>query len=318
MPPTQPANAALELPTRLGSLMASPLPVLPGNTSLVEAVKTIERTEAGVVACLSPGQPAKVLTRAHCSELLMASLQGFPIAQTLIDAARSVDVELDKDLPVKQALAQINQDMDCLIGVYQGPKLVGFIGREQWSNLLFESQDTNADPDPFEDPESLLDPLTGLPDHRAYRLHLEMRSFEHCELNIPAVLALIEMDWLEGLVLQHSPEQEQQCIRNVTAALQQQLREPDTLFALEPGKWALLMSGVSPAVGRGISQRLVEAVWASNLPNHGSPLARASISIGLAPPSNDADSTESDADEALEQSIMGGGNQVRLIGERLV
>ena len=44
----------------------------------------------------------------------------------------------------------------------------------------------------------------------------------------------------------------------------------------------------------------------------------ASISIGLAPPANDADSTESDADEALEQSIMGGGNQVRLIGERLV
>ena len=298
--------------------MVSPLPVLPAHTSLVEAIKVLERTEDGVVACLSPGQPAKVLTRAHCSELLMASLQGFPIAQTLVDAARSVDIELDKELAARQALDQINQDMDSLIGVYQGPKLVGFIGREQWSYLVLEPETPPKEPDPFEDPESLLDPLTGLPDHRAYRLHLEMRSFEHYELNIPAVLALIEIDWLEGLVLQHSPEQEQACIRNTTATLQKQLREQDTLFALEPGKWALLMSGVSPAVGRGISQRLVEAVWASNLPNHGSPLARASISIGLAPPANDADSTESDADEALEQSIMGGGNQVRLIGERLL
>ena len=179
MQPSQHANVALQRPTRLGSLMVSPLPVLPANTSLVEALKTIERTEDGVVACLSPGQPAKVLTRAHCSELLMASLQGFPIPHTLIEAARSVDVELDKDLPVQQALAQIDQDMDCLIGVYQGSKLVGFIGREQWSNLLLEPQDLASDPDPFEDPGNLLDPLTGLPDHRAYRLHLEMRSFEH-------------------------------------------------------------------------------------------------------------------------------------------
>ena len=63
MQPTQPANQSLEQPIRLGSLMVSPLPVLPANTTLVEAVKVIERTEAGVVACLSPGQPAKVLTR---------------------------------------------------------------------------------------------------------------------------------------------------------------------------------------------------------------------------------------------------------------
>lgn len=76
--------------------------------------------------------------------------------------------------------------------------------------------------------------------------------------------------------------------------------------------------GVSTGIARGVALRLVSGVFGEAFPNLGSPLGRVSLSVGLAGATVDADACDSNAEEALEQSIMSGGHQVRLYGEQIL
>ena len=305
------------LPT-LGDIMLSDVPVLSPSTHLVEALKLMERHQQGVALCVMPGQAPRALTQSACTELLMTSLQGFPVPALLMDAAQPLAFQMFKHQSVEEALSQLQGDLSAGIAVYEGDQIVGYVGAAQWSRLSVRLLQPAAALDLPADPHDLIDPLTALPDHRAYRMHLEMRLIDHHELNSAFSLALIEVDWLDGLVQRHSMKEERSTIQRVSHTLTSGLRGNDNLFSLEAGKWGLVMSDVSPSVGRAIAGRLIDSVWKAQFKNHGSPLGQVSISAGVTAPNVDTDSTESDAEEALEQALMSGGHQVRVMGERLI
>lgn len=302
----------------LADIMAIDVPVLPGSTDLVQVLRELERSPIGVAVCLSPSEAPRVLTRRDCSQLLISALQDFPVPNRFDQAASPVTQQMFDHQSIDQAVAAVSGDLTTHILVFRGDEFAGYVGSDQWSRLSLRFLLPPDIPDLPEGPSELTDRLTGLPDHRAYRMHLEMHLIDHFELASDLTLALIELDWLEGLARRHSESEEQATIQRVTNTVVNQLRANDSLFALEPGKWALVMADVNLSIGRSVARRLVESVWEAEFPNHGSPLGRVSISIGLATPSVDGDSTENDAEEALEQAITSGGHQVRLIGESLV
>lgn len=308
--------ATLDTPT-LGEIMLRDVPVLPPSTDLIQALKVLERSAGGVAMCSLPGEAPRVLTRSHCSELLISALQGFPVPQRIDQAAEAIVFQMFEHETVTQALVQLEGDMSAPVAIFAGDQLTGYVGPDQWSQLSLRLLAPDATPI-VENPEDLIDPLTGLPDHRAYRMHLEMRLIDHQELDNQFCLALIELDWLDGLVQRHSMTEEQATIQRVSNLIISGLRSDDHLFSLEGGKWALVMTDVSPSIARGIARRLIDTVYQAAFVNHGSPLGRVSISIGLCGPGLDGDSTENDAEEALEQAIMSGGHQIRILGERLI
>lgn len=311
-------STATAEPLTLGDIMATDVPVLPGSTDLVQVLKLLERNPLGIAACHLPGEPPKILTRRDCTELLISSLQGFPVPSRFDQVAIAVDHQLFEHQSIDQAAAAVAGNLASHVVVFRGDKLVGYVGAEQWSQLSLRFLMPPDVPEMPTNPADLKDSLTGLPDHRAYRMHLEMRLIDHFEVNTDLTLALIELDWLDGLVQRHSLSEERATVQRLSNTLVNQLRSNDSLFALEPGKWALIMPEVNLSIGRSVARRLVDTVWQADFPNHGSPLGRVSVSIGLATPAVDGDSTENDAEEALEQSVMSGGHQVRFIGESLV
>lgn len=305
------------LPT-LGEIMLRDVPVLPGSTDLVQALKVLEQSNHGVAMCVMPGQPPKALTSADCTQLLMTSLQGFPVPQRLAEAAQGVDFQMFSHQGVDEALSELQGNLQHGIAIYEGDQLIGYVGTEQWSALSLRFLQPARQVEWPEDPNDLNDPLTGLPDHRAYRMNLEMRLIDHQELQSNFSLGLIEIDWLDGLVQRHSMNEERSTVQRVSNILVSGLRANDALYCLEAGKWGLIMGDVSPNIARAISSRLIEAVWQAEFKNHGSPLGKISISAGVCGPGIDSDSTENDAEEALEQALMSGGHQVRVLGERLI
>lgn len=312
----QTTPTATDTPT-LGEIMLRDVPVLAPSTDLIKALKVLERSPGGVAMCSLPGEAPRVLSRAHCSELLISALQGFPVPQRIDQAAEAVAFQMFEHETVTQALIQLDGDMSAPVAVFAGDTLTGYVGPEQWSELSLRLLVPASTP-AIESPADLIDPLTGLPDHRAYRMHLEMRLIDHQELQNSFCLALIELDWLDGLVQRHSMSEEQATIQRVSNLIISGLRADDHLFCLEGGKWALIMTDVGPPLARGIAKRLIDTVYQAAFINHGSPLGRVSISIGLCGPGLDGDSTENDAEEALEQAIMSGGHQIRILGERLI
>ncbi|MGB0957758.1 MAG: GGDEF domain-containing protein [Litorivicinus sp.] len=298
----------------LADIMVADIPVLLPGTSLVDALDAMAGNSAGVVFC-QIADDIRMLSHAHCTQLLIAAVQGFPVPKYLGDVAEPVTARLHRSEPLSDVLARIGHTSGD-IAVMHGDATIGYVGQAQWSQLTTQLLDmpTELPSEPME----CVDELTGLPDHRAYRAYLDMAQIEHQDTGAPFAVALIEVDWRHGLSNRHSVDDERRTIQRISSSLVHRLRDTDTLFALECGKWALLMNEVNTAIARGVALRLLEGVWNDAFPNHGSPLGRITLSLGLTGPAEDADTCDCNAEEALEQSLMSGGHQVRVFGERLI
>ncbi|QGG79763.1 diguanylate cyclase [Litorivicinus lipolyticus] len=304
-----------ELNTPLvADIMVPDVPVMAPSTSLADALSAMGSTDAGVVFCQT-GDAIQVLNQAHCTELLVAAVQGFPVPKCLGDVAEPIGARFHRAETLSAVLLRITHT-DVELAVMHGDRIIGYVGPAQWSTLTSQLLDlpTRLPNEPME----CMDELTGLPDYRAFRAYLELALIEHQDMQAPFAVALIEVDWRQGLADRHSIEDERRTVQRISSSLMHRLRETDTLFALESGKWALLMTEINTAIGRGVALRLLDGIWKDALPNHGSPLGRITLSIGLAGPDMDADTCDCNAEEALEQSVMSGGHQVRVFGERLI
>ena len=283
------------------------------TSDLVVALVAMEKSDLGAVFYTEPGGLTQFLHKDHCSQLLTAALQGYPVPRLLADATTPI-VHVDSSLSVLDALPILSEHQH--VAICQRDRMIGYLGPAQWMRYT-QGLLSKPEPEPFVE-RSLFDPLTGLPDFRAYRMHLEMSLIEYFEQGRECSLVLFEMDWRHGMMQFHSIDEEQATLQRVTQTMLSNLRDDDQLFALEPGKWGLVIRDHSQHVARSIAQRIRSAVFEAQFANHGSPLGRVSLSAGLTGPNADADTVENEAEEVLEQAIMSGGHQVLVTGERLI
>lgn len=308
------SSVAITQTQRLADIADLDFVQVPSNLDLVDALVTMQQAASGAVFFTMPGGDLRFLHKDHCSELLTAALQGYPVPRTLVEAAQPI-LSMAHDLSVLEALTQLAHQPSKHVAVCRQGQMMGYVGPQQWLSYT-ETLFLPAAAPAFTQP--MVDELTGLPDFRAYRMHLEMSLIDYFDQGIECSLVLLELDWRHGLVQFHSTEDEQKTLQRVTQTMLSSLRDEDQLFALEPGKWGLVIRGQTQHVARSIAQRIKANVWDARFPNHGSPLGAVSVSAGLAGPSSDADAMENDAEEILEQVIMSGGNGVLVMGERLI
>lgn len=140
---------------KLSDIMQAQPAVLSTETDLAEALNVLSAQPSNRVFCWVNGRDLRALTQAHCTQLLMAALQGFPVPKTLGEVAEPIADFFHRDTPLSEALIRLDGRMDQTLAVMHGDALIGSIGPEQWSklmpSLLDQPSTMPTDPDLYHD-----------------------------------------------------------------------------------------------------------------------------------------------------------------------
>jgi iron complex transport system ATP-binding protein len=170
------------------------------------------------------------------------------------------------------------------------------------------------------------DPLTGVRSRLGLDAQLT-RAVEAAEDGPPLALAMLDIDRLGMVNARHGHRAGDQCLRQLTAALEGHLRETDSVFRYGGDEFLLLMPSTPPDEAAGRMERLRAGLAAMPLVSSGVPLDSLTVSIGIAgtagggkgeaptpPPDAAAGILLKAAAAAMYRAKEAGGNRVVVAG----
>lgn len=131
---------------------------------------------------------------------------------------------------------------------------------------------------------TLIDPLTGLANRRAFDDFLE-REWRRCRRQQQNItLCLMDIDFFKSYNKNYGHSQGDACLKKVAVILRTIVKRPGDLVARYSGKeFALLLSATTESGGCAVATRVMEAVAARNIPHAHSPISdRITLSCGVA------------------------------------
>jgi diguanylate cyclase (GGDEF)-like protein len=152
------------------------------------------------------------------------------------------------------------------------------------------------------------DPLTGLPNRRAWDDQLASRHGEFEATGHPLWLALIDLDEFKQVNVAGGLAAGDQSLRRVAQAMSAAVRRDDLLARLGGDEFGLLLVGVDESVARGIFERLRATIAEQDSAG----TARLTASIGYAPAALDSPDPAKlfdAAERALRKAKQAGGNR---------
>lgn len=162
---------------------------------------------------------------------------------------------------------------------------------------------------------ALQDPLTGLPNRRMLEIVLP-RLIEETELGKSSALFFIDLDNFKQVNDNHGHQVGDELLIELGRLLKKQLREGDLLVRLGGDEFAILLDGISLKEAENIARRLLD-----NISQHQfvirSNTFQVSFSIGVAmiTGKGEAERIIDQADQAMYQAKIQGGNRYLVSGE---
>jgi diguanylate cyclase (GGDEF)-like protein len=162
------------------------------------------------------------------------------------------------------------------------------------------------------------DGLTGLANRRSFELLLEKEWRRAARLGLPLALALIDVDAFKKFNDSYGHPAGDECLRQVSQAIEAVLRRPGDLAARYGGEeFAVILPGTDRAGALHMAERMLSAVRTLGIRHAASPSGRVTISIGIASvrPGKSSDSVQTfveAVDAALYEAKRSGRNCLRL------
>ncbi len=155
---------------------------------------------------------------------------------------------------------------------------------------------------------ALSDPLTGLPNRRAWDDELTRRLANAGTKGLPFCLALIDLDHLKRINDEHGHAVGDDTLREFARALRESIRDVDFVARLGGDEFALLLAEVTADTAGDVVERVRRAV-SERLEQAASPSATASAGFAVAADHEEADPLLRRADQALREAKAGGRNR---------
>lgn len=151
----------------------------------------------------------------------------------------------------------------------------------------------------------LTDPLTGLPNRRAFfdALALVAKAGE------PAVVAMIDIDHFKAVNDRYGHAAGDEVLRQVADIARGSFRAADLVARIGGEEFAVILRAITVEQARGVCQRLVDRLSESRLDCPGGPV-RVTISTGIAAIGADGDAALASADEALYEAKRSGRSRL--------
>ena len=142
------------------------------------------------------------------------------------------------------------------------------------------------------------DPLTQLPNRRAFMRELERTVGEAIEAREPLSLVILDLDDLKALNDRHGHANGDDCLVRIGRLLKTELRPGDQAFRIGGDEFAVLLTGADEEAAKGVATRFSEALERSGR----SSMLRVEASFGIAergPGMESPDELLREADEAM-------------------
>lgn len=167
---------------------------------------------------------------------------------------------------------------------------------------------------------SLTDPLTELPNRRAFESRLQTSWTQPDLRSLPRALLMVDIDHFKRYNDHHGHPAGDACLRQVAGGLRANLRQGDLVARLGGEEFAVLMVQASPQDALATVERLRRAVEALGLPHDGQDGRQVvTVSIGLATSAHADQATPTalleQADQALYQAKRAGRNRWAVAGQ---
>lgn len=163
------------------------------------------------------------------------------------------------------------------------------------------------------------DPLTGVPNRRAFDSFLTESWSRSVEEQRPLGLIMLDIDWFKRYNDLHGHQAGDRCLMSVAQATQACLRRTGDLVARLGGEeFAVVMADADAVAVAAAAERIRQAVSQLALPHGGSPFQSVTVSVGMAALSGDGQAHAHAspqalilaADDALYQAKQRGRNRV--------
>jgi diguanylate cyclase (GGDEF)-like protein len=165
---------------------------------------------------------------------------------------------------------------------------------------------------------ALTDELTGLANRRSLGAGLRRECRRSIREGAPLALIMLDIDHFKQFNDIHGHVAGDECLRRVAACLMRQARRPGDMAARFGGEeFVMLLPGLDLAAARDLAESIRTDILALGLPHPGSPLARLTVSLGVAARLGEDDTPEdllARADGALYAAKASGRNLVYVAG----
>jgi diguanylate cyclase (GGDEF)-like protein/PAS domain S-box-containing protein len=161
---------------------------------------------------------------------------------------------------------------------------------------------------------ALSDPLTHLPNRRAFDLDAERSSTRARRAGSPMTIGIADIDFFKLVNDRHGHAAGDAVLQAISAVLQSQARASDVVARMGGEEFGLLFPHTDMAIARQVAERIRLAVAATCVDFEHTPIT-VTISIGLAPLPADGDWKAGfmQADSALYQAKSNGRNRIEQV-----
>jgi diguanylate cyclase (GGDEF)-like protein len=161
-----------------------------------------------------------------------------------------------------------------------------------------------------------LDAATGLPDRAGLNANLQLMLAAGAKSGGSSAVLLAKIDRLDQLKGRFGIQGADSFVKTMAAVIARAVREQDLVCRTGTDSFAVLIPGVDADAGRKLAQAVRNSVRVHTFRlQDGGPevLVTASFGSTMAPPDDDANLALSRAEDALEQSIRRGRNQLHFV-----